>query len=33
MVESISHKNSIIVFDRHKDIILYENHDKNRVLK
>jgi glycosyltransferase involved in cell wall biosynthesis len=27
------HKNTRIVFDRHKDIIFNENHDQNRVLK
>jgi glycosyltransferase involved in cell wall biosynthesis len=27
------HKNTRIVFDRHKDIIFHENHDQNRVLK
>lgn len=27
------HKNTRIVFDRHKDLILRENHDENRVLK
>lgn len=27
------HKNTRIVFERHKDIILNENHDQNRVLK
>jgi glycosyltransferase involved in cell wall biosynthesis len=27
------HKNTRIVFDRHKDIIFHENHDQDRVLK
>jgi hypothetical protein len=27
------HKNTRIVYDRHKDIIFNENHDQNRVLK
>lgn len=27
------HKNTRIVFNRHKDIIFYEKHDQNRVLK